>query len=598
VTSRANEPHETKTLASVEVPPEAPASSTFKPIGYVEKAGGQVEAIISQDSQVYVVHLGERFADKYRVLKITPDSVEAIEDMPVPAAPLNTRDNEFKVLRADLRMSSLSPGGPAVPKSPDVVRAPAVPEHETAARRKSDTLPGELKAKAAAPMAAPPLGYIEKANGHVEAVVAEGGTVRLVAQVPEAATAHEASPVSVLARSSVEKVSVPHPLLPKEPALETEDRSTPPVETLAYVSAMPAQAVANEQPDTVSGPAVRSLLDPSEQVLAAPSAHLSMNGAQPDTKPVPISEARPPDAGSTPSDSQPTTALKPLGFIEKADGELDAVVSRDDEVFVVRQGETFGERFRAVRVSREAVDVAEVSPHQGRASPTIPLIYAMPDLMSFDIRAGPSPPDLGELGFGSEGENSGNADVPTADLSSAVSPLGTSAKNQRSHLAQGATKYHVQKESAEAAQFSQEAATLVFQTLGSVETSNGEIEAVVADGSEVYLVKQGECFADQYLAVSVDPSLVLAVRATPENDMENLLSRRADSGKKPASKKLNGVRSFQRASVANLLVPQNMGAPAGPDLTDLGVNLFHSSGFTGYDLQSHLVIADNPNGSF
>ena len=56
------------------------------------------------------------------------------------------------------------------------------------------------------------------------------------------------------------------------------------------------------------------------------------------------------------------------------------------------------------------------------------------------------------------------------------------------------------------------AATFVFQTLGYVETQDGEMRAVVADGSEVYLVKQGETFADKYRATSVDPTLVLAVK--------------------------------------------------------------------------------------
>ena len=41
------------------------------------------------------------------------------------------------------------------------------------------------------------------------------------------------------------------------------------------------------------------------------------------------------------------------------------------------------------------------------------------------------------------------------------------------------------------------------------------MQAIVADGSQVYLVKQGETFADQYRATSVDPILVLAVRVSP-----------------------------------------------------------------------------------
>ena len=57
-----------------------PAPTTFKTIGYVEKAGGQLEAIILQENQVQVVHIGERIAGRYLVTKITPDLVEAVDE--------------------------------------------------------------------------------------------------------------------------------------------------------------------------------------------------------------------------------------------------------------------------------------------------------------------------------------------------------------------------------------------------------------------------------------------------------------------------------------------------------------------------------------
>ena len=47
------------------------------------------------------------------------------------------------------------------------------------------------------------------------------------------------------------------------------------------------------------------------------------------------------------------------------------------------------------------------------------------------------------------------------------------------------------------------------------------MQAIVADGSQVYLVKQGETFADQYRATSVDPILVLAVKVSPGQDAGN-----------------------------------------------------------------------------
>jgi hypothetical protein len=55
--------------------------STVKPLGYVEKAGGEREAIVELRDQVYLVHQGELFAGKYRVVQLTPISVEIVEEL-------------------------------------------------------------------------------------------------------------------------------------------------------------------------------------------------------------------------------------------------------------------------------------------------------------------------------------------------------------------------------------------------------------------------------------------------------------------------------------------------------------------------------------
>jgi hypothetical protein len=53
---------------------------TFKPYCFVEKADGSREAFITLDDRAYLVFEGERFADRYRVLKISPGSVEVADD--------------------------------------------------------------------------------------------------------------------------------------------------------------------------------------------------------------------------------------------------------------------------------------------------------------------------------------------------------------------------------------------------------------------------------------------------------------------------------------------------------------------------------------
>jgi hypothetical protein len=65
-------------------------------LGYVEKAGGEQEAIVEVLGDVYFVHEGELFAEKYRALRVTPSSVEIVEESTggstLPAEP--ERDSE------------------------------------------------------------------------------------------------------------------------------------------------------------------------------------------------------------------------------------------------------------------------------------------------------------------------------------------------------------------------------------------------------------------------------------------------------------------------------------------------------------------------
>jgi hypothetical protein len=140
-------------------------------------------------------------------------------------------------------------------------------------------------------------------------------------------------------------------------------------------------------------------------------------------------------------------------------------------------------------------------------------------------------------------------------------------------------------------------ATFVFQTLGYVETQDGEMRAIVADGSEVYLVRQGETFAEQYRATSVDSTVVLAERVSPGHVVENLIFAQTESGGKPASKEMYAALHFPLSELANVQALHPMGASGSPVLMDLGVNLLNSP-LPGFDLQSHFLTADNPSGGF
>lgn len=59
--------------------PPPPPPLPLKAIGYSVKEGGVPEAVIMDDQDIYVVHIGETFAKRFRVLTLTPSRIE-IED--------------------------------------------------------------------------------------------------------------------------------------------------------------------------------------------------------------------------------------------------------------------------------------------------------------------------------------------------------------------------------------------------------------------------------------------------------------------------------------------------------------------------------------
>jgi hypothetical protein len=72
----------TQAIAAAPVqPPPPPPPLALKAVGYGEKPGGLREAYVSEEEQIYVVHIGESFAqERFKVLNITPQQIE-IEDV-------------------------------------------------------------------------------------------------------------------------------------------------------------------------------------------------------------------------------------------------------------------------------------------------------------------------------------------------------------------------------------------------------------------------------------------------------------------------------------------------------------------------------------
>jgi hypothetical protein len=292
-----------------------------------------------------------------------------------------------------------------------------------------------------------------------------------------------------------------------------------------------------------------------------------------------------------------TVEMKPLGYVVNADGGFAAILSQDDEVYVVRQGDRFAGRYRALSVSANAVEAVEEPPRQAVPSPhASPPVF--PDLLSASVQQEP-PLSTGEDCSRCKSNELGevSAKAPDDPLVNMENPPPKSQKEAQVRAASAEGLGHGSTSKLMKTANSPEPATLIFQALGHVETQDGGIQAVVADGSDVYLVKQGETFADQYRATSVDPSIVLAVRVPPEQESGNSLFAQTESGGKSASKKLHGYLHFSLSGWASAQASHEVDASGSPVLMDLGVNLLNSS-LTGFDLQAHFFSADNPNVRF
>jgi hypothetical protein len=56
--------------------PPPPPPLPLKAIGYSVKNGGVPEAVITDEEDIYVVHVGETFGKRYQVMSLTPNRVE------------------------------------------------------------------------------------------------------------------------------------------------------------------------------------------------------------------------------------------------------------------------------------------------------------------------------------------------------------------------------------------------------------------------------------------------------------------------------------------------------------------------------------------
>lgn len=175
-----------------------PDRKILKPIGYVQKANGLVEAIVSEGNGVQVVHVGDTFEEKYTVAQISREAVEVIASSApldvLPSASIIASNSSSGIERETEDSASASKPLPSLATSLPPKRVPdlKVKAGQDAKTRIRNAAKPELQPFAhqadihKGALATPtfdgpkPIGYVEMSAGNRITVIPDGESVRLV----------------------------------------------------------------------------------------------------------------------------------------------------------------------------------------------------------------------------------------------------------------------------------------------------------------------------------------------------------------------------------------------------------------------------------
>lgn len=433
----AQVPASTQAVATLE-----PTPTVLQPLGYVEKADGRAEAIVVDGEHVRIVHEGDVFNGKYKVLKVSASAVEVVELSPQRTPEPPTPAEPPQVL--ELAASKPPAPAPGLPSS-----RPSRPAMRQRIETSSTTKEPETRAEK-------PLGYVERADGHVQQVFADGSHVQLVAQgqVPaRRALSPATSSVAVAAVASLPQ-RLRRPAATSEPpqAVVTETNSEQTETKSTADSGIHAANLPQAHAENVG--AANSEVTLTSELFPGPAARPNFTVLRSDPPPAGISAEPAALAGETMTPaSAPSGTLQQLGYVEKADGQVQAILTDGEGVYLVRTGETFANRFRALDVTPWWVEVVDELASQ--TNPRAPR--------------------------GSESFKAGTGNsTPSSDFA-------TPARVNSTRLSRPPIKGHARNAREDPAPLSASAETP--RTLGYVEWSHGKTEVIVADANDVYLVQ-------------------------------------------------------------------------------------------------------------
>jgi len=219
--------------------------------------------------------------------------------------------------------------------------------------------PGPIAASAVNPPAPPreDIGYVERADGKVEAIVAEGEHIGLIEETKEfMKNFHIPAP----SPAELQLALAPPPSNPPQPptleadqpsaAVSSPDTGSPAGESAAGVAQL-QQPQAPPAEDALSQSETALQAEPLADYAGTQVRPTQPENLQPANSPAFVTAA--PDAGANRS------SVTPIGYVEKAGGEKEAIVAFQDQVFLVHAGELFAGKYRVLRVSAVAAEIVE-----------------------------------------------------------------------------------------------------------------------------------------------------------------------------------------------------------------------------------------------
>jgi hypothetical protein len=195
------------------------------------------------------------------------------------------------------------------------------------------------------------------------------------------------------------------------------------------------------------------------------------------------------------------SGLKELGYVEKADGQKQAIVAEGSQIKLIPQGDAWAGEYRVSKVTASALEIA------GKQ------VQAAVKLLSpgSSVAAAPTrrPPQESSHGPPAGDVPAGTAAGKIAKLSR-VEPLFPPPPVALQPIVPpqaGASSGDVSPvPGKEGGGLSANPVVGALKPFGYVEMASGEREAVVAEGDQVGLVREGDVWAEKYRVLKVTPS--------------------------------------------------------------------------------------------